>query len=98
MLKLSMGYYLYLACILSNSKPNIKCGYTGKRYSYMLALAPRDRFVGGGPIYPDEVRDAILAAERADPRLFFADLASRKWHWFVREPRDMTDEEQWGPE
>ena len=72
--------------------------YFGKRYSYMLALASRDRFVANGPRYADEVRDAILAADRADPRLFFADLASRRTHWFMREPRDMTDEEQWGPE
>jgi hypothetical protein len=64
----------------------------------MLALAPRDRFVGAGPIYPDEVRDAILTAERADPQLSVADLASRRTHWFVREPRDMTDEDQRGPE
>jgi hypothetical protein len=64
----------------------------------MLALASRDRFVANGPRYADEVRDAILAADRADPRLFFAVLASRRTHWFVREPRDMTDEEQWGPE
>jgi hypothetical protein len=70
--------------------------YFGKRYSYMLALAPGDRFVANGPIYPDEVRDTILAAMRSDPRLFFADLASRRTHWFVREPRDIT-EEQWGP-
>ena len=50
--------------------------YFGKKYSYMLALAPSGRFFAPGPVYPIDVWEKMQSAMRADPRLFFDDLGS----------------------
>ena len=65
--------------------------YSGRQHIYSLALTPGARFCAPGPRWPDEVREAMTAAMRANPRLFFDDAASRRWEWFQREPREQEE-------